>query len=88
MRPLAIYHPINMLLLNPDFSTNEWYGKWELDTSSDLLDEAKSMSKGLEIRLNLELALGIPTGANNQKVKNAYDWAKNSDNEIPKILAP
>ena len=31
MRPLAIYHPINMLLLNPDFSTNEWYEKWVLD---------------------------------------------------------
>lgn len=50
----------------------------------DLLTEAKSGDKGLEIDPNLERFLGLPEGGDAEKVKNAHEWAISiEDNRIP-----
>lgn len=66
---------------------DDYFAVWDKDESLDntnLLDEAKNNSKGLELDPNLESVLGLPDGDNAEKVKNAYEWAINKDNKIPK----
>lgn len=65
---------------------NDYFAVWDKDKSLDntnLLDEAKSNSKGLELNPNLESVLKLPDGDNAEKVKNAYEWAMNNDSKIP-----
>jgi len=66
---------------------DDYFAVWDKDESlnnTNLLDEAKNNSKGLELDPNLESVLGLPDGDNAEKVKNAYEWAINKDNKIPK----
>lgn len=66
---------------------DDYFAVWDKDESLDntnLLEEAKNNSKGLELDSNLESVLGLPDGDNAEKVKNAYEWAINKDSKIPK----
>lgn len=66
---------------------NDYFAIWDKDESvnnATLLNKAKNNGKGIELNQNLENALGLPDGDNAEKVKNAYDWASNKTNEIPK----
>jgi predicted ATP-dependent endonuclease of OLD family len=63
-----------------------WDKDGELDSTA-LLDEAKQNGKGIELDPNLESVLGLPEGDHAEKVKNAYDWALNTDNDIPENFA-
>lgn len=64
----------------------DYFAIWDKDRKLEhttLLDEAKQNGKGLELDPNLESVLGLPDGDNAEKVKNAYEWATNSTNQIP-----
>lgn len=66
---------------------DDYFAIWDKDNNldnADLLTEAKNNSKGLELNPNLESVLRLPNGDNAEKVKNAYDWAENKSNKIPK----
>ena len=68
---------------------DDYFAVWDKDESLDntnLLDEAKNNSKGLEIDPNLESVLKLPDGDNAEKVKNAYEWAIKNDSKIPKCF--
>jgi hypothetical protein len=48
--------------------------------------EVKNNGKGIEIPEKLETFLGLPARKEVQKVKNAYEWAINKNNEIPDLF--
>ena len=48
--------------------------------------EVKNNGKGIEIPEKLETFLGLLAGKEVQKVKNAYEWAINKNNEIPDLF--
>jgi len=48
--------------------------------------EVKNNGKGIEILEKLETFLGLPARKEAQKVKNAYEWAINKNNEIPDLF--
>ncbi len=59
-----------------------WDNDGDLDNTS-LLESALSDSKGCEIYPNLENILRLPEGDNADKVKNAFEWAMDENNQIP-----
>lgn len=65
---------------------DDYFAVWDKDGDLDnfeLLNEARQTGKGLEINPNLESILGLPGGDNAEKIKNAYEWATNTDSQIP-----
>lgn len=70
----------------------EYFAIWDQDNEEeynprkDWLGETKDYDKGIEIPGNLEKYLGLPEGNNAQKVKNAYRWAFDEKNGIPKLF--
>lgn len=70
---------------------NDYYAIWDKDGDIDnnkLLSDALSANKGLELSPNLEGVLKLSNKVGENKVKNAYDWASNESNEIPKLFLP
>lgn len=68
---------------------DNYFAVWDKDEdleNTDLLNEAKNNSKGIELDPNLESVLKIPDGDNAEKVKNAYEWAMNSNNNVPEVF--
>jgi predicted ATP-dependent endonuclease of OLD family len=68
---------------------DNYFAVWDKDEdleNTGLLDEAKNNSKGIELDPNLESVLKIPDGDNAEKVKNAYEWAMNNNNNVPEIF--
>lgn len=65
---------------------DEYFAVWDKDNdinNNNLLDEAKRNNKGIELDPNLEVLLSLPSGNEANKVKNAYEWANDINNEIP-----
>lgn len=68
---------------------DNYFAVWDKDEdleNTGLLDEAKNNSKGIELDPNLESVLKITDGDNAEKVKNAYEWAMNSNNNVPEVF--
>lgn len=69
----------------------DYFAIWDQDSEEeykpkkDWFPEIKN-KKGIEIPGNLEKFLGLPEGKDAKKVKNAYEWAINEDNEIPDLF--
>lgn len=68
---------------------SNYFGVWDRDTDEDYKDtnniilDMISQKCGLELVPDLEKFVGIPSGHNSKKIKNAYEWAK--DIELDKI---
>jgi len=71
---------------------NDYFAIWDEDSEEeynprkDWLVEVKNNGKEIEIPGKLETFLGLPAGKEAQKVKNAYEWAINENNEIPELF--
>lgn len=68
----------------------DYFAIWDTDNydhynpEKDFFPETLQDGKGLEIKGNLENFLGLPTGDDVEKVKNAFEWATNvEENKIP-----
>ncbi len=70
----------------------DYFAIWDEDNQEeysprkDWLSETKNDDKGIEIPGNLEKFLGLPESEDAKKVKNAYEWATNENNEIPDLF--
>jgi predicted ATP-dependent endonuclease of OLD family len=63
-----------------------WDEDKEVDDNHEHLSHAEDNDYGLEIPQNIESLLKLPEGDSADKVKNAYEWAKNRENNIPDEL--
>ncbi len=64
----------------------DYFAVWDKDEDlemPDLLNEAGSNGKGLELDPNLEGFLNLPRGNDREKVRNAYEWAFDESKTIP-----
>ncbi|MFC1622601.1 ATP-dependent endonuclease [Patescibacteria group bacterium] len=67
-----------------------YFAIWDQDSDGDYNPKKNCLKglvangNGLEIINNLEKFLGLPDTKNSQKVKNAFEWAVNESNKIPK----
>ena len=68
---------------------DEYFAVWDKDGGLDnpsLLEDALTNKKGLELEPDLEGALGLPSGNDSEKVKNAYGWASDTEKTVPDTL--
>lgn len=67
----------------------DYFAIWDEDPDEDCnldrnwLSKIKKGNNGMEIPQNLERFLNLPS---RNKIKNAYEWAKNEANEIPELF--
>jgi len=67
----------------------DYFAIWDKDDAieSTILVDSLQKNKAVEIDPNLESFLGLPEGHDSQKVKNAHQWAINTDT-IPEEFSP
>jgi len=75
----------NLMGLQNYFAIWDHDSKEEYKPRKDWLNETKD-NKGIEIPENLENFLKLLEGKDANKVKNAYEWAIDEDNEIPNLF--